>query len=260
MRLEEAEAPFIGGGRGHEPVLGHHRGSEAADTGPARMEALGPRAILEEFEAARVRRQRDALRVDQLRGIEPVQLAGRERAGKDADYTCGVEPDLVKSPFGHRAESRARLYAGDIRRQQVAARKAKLRGKSHCCGQHAGCEVRDCFAVRVVVIEAVHEDAVGEHRVTQRQALRMADHAAGAGSAKLSDGPQRDRCEIEPPCGERAAYGVEHQVLGARAHLCRDRLPAQRDSESGKGLGDRHSTLAPDSLMTLPHFTISLFM
>ena len=99
-----------------------------ADAGPAWVEALGPRALLEEFEAARVGRQRDALCIDQLRGIEPVQLTRRECAGKDADYTCGMEPNLVKSPFGHRAESRTRLYAGDIRRQQVAARAAELSG------------------------------------------------------------------------------------------------------------------------------------
>jgi len=44
--------------------------------------------------------------------------------------------------------------------------------------KNADGEMDDAFAVRVVVVEAVREDAVREHRVAQRQALALADDDA----------------------------------------------------------------------------------
>jgi hypothetical protein len=98
--------------------------------------------------------------------------------------------------------------------------------------------VHHAGGVRVVVVQAVHQDAVRQRGVAQRQPVAQADHAArpGAGEARHRAGEaRRERLAAR---SEGAADGVEHQVLGARQDALRS--GAQPGGELAEPQGERH--------------------
>jgi hypothetical protein len=240
----EAEASFVRRPRCDEVVLGKRCGGDAAHCRPARMQALGPGAVGEELEAAGGDGQGDALSARKSLGIQTMELACRDRAGKRADRARGMEADLVEGAFCGRGDACAGFHAGDVCSEEVASVQVALRRDAQCRRQHRYREMDDAFGMGVVVIQAVHEDAVDKRRVAQRQPLGLADHCARAAGAQLRGGAQRSGREVEAARGESAADRVEDQVLGTRSHLGRDAVPGEgRRKRAERGGGSHRAAL-----------------
>ena len=207
------------------------------------MDALGPCAGLEELQAARGHRQRDALRVGEPFRVEPEQLAAGERRRERADEAGGMEAALVEAALRHLRESRAALEAGDERRQHRRAAVAAARREIQRGGQDPDRQVDHARHVRVVVVEAVREHAVEQHRVAQRQAAVVPDDAGAPGRVverrHVVEGAREVVREDFAARRERTADRVEHQVAGAQADVGRDVVQVQSVREAGQRLRDR---------------------
>ena len=99
VRVEEAEAALVGTGRADEAVPHEMRRGDAGDRGPAGMEALGPRALLEEQLHARRGARRDALRRDDLVRVEAKELAAATAELKWATRPVAWKPTWWKPPL-----------------------------------------------------------------------------------------------------------------------------------------------------------------
>src|SRR6185295_17865710 len=84
VTAKQAEAAFVGFGRRGEVVSGERCRADPACGRPAGMDALGPRAVLEELQVAARERERDALRAGELGGRELHQAPGGQAAGERA--------------------------------------------------------------------------------------------------------------------------------------------------------------------------------
>ena len=87
--------------------------------------------------------------------------------------------------------------------------------------------------VGVVVIEAVGEDAVHQHRIAHRQFDVHADDAVVAAFGEIHDARQRMLGKIETGCSQCGAGDIEHMQLGAFAHISRDGVRRQVGGEFG---------------------------
>ena len=112
----------------------------------------------------------------------------------------------------------------------------------------------DAAGVRVVEVEAVHQDAVEQRRVPRRQAQRQADHGHLARPAQAGNGRRGLVGEIVAAGGKRDAGGIEHQVLGALAHLAGDRGRRQVMGEARQRLGDQLRLCSACPLAGIAHF------
>ena len=121
IRIEHAEAALIGAGRADEAFAAERGRRDAGLRRPSGMHALGPRAVLEEFHAARRHRQRDALRHRQRLRRKSHQRSGGERAAEHADHAGRVEADLMEVTAADRAEPRRRFHARDIGGDEIGA-------------------------------------------------------------------------------------------------------------------------------------------
>ena len=213
----QAIPPFVGGRRADESVPGHGGGSDAGDTGPAGMQALGPGAVLEELQTPAGHRQRDPLCHDQLRLRQPQQSAGRKGAAERTHQSGRVEAERMKAALGHRGQASSRLDAKHKGGQHVAA--AGMQGRplrehgrqqTHRRMEHPG-------HMGIVVVEPMHEDAVDHDRVAHREPRVHAEHDGVAAAAEGAGACQRGAREIEGGGSETDADGIEHQVLGAFA-------------------------------------------
>ena len=206
---------------------------------PARMHALGPGAVLQELEAARGHGERDALRHHQALGTEPHQRAGSERAAEHADQSGRVEADLVERPAADGGQARCRFHAGDIGGEQVGAGGTLHVGGRQHRRPNAGGGMDDPAGVRVVEVEAVHQDAVEQRGVPRRQAQRQTDHGNIPRPAQSRDRGRRLVGEVVAAGGERNACRIEDQVLGPLAHLGRDGCRREVMGEARQRLGDQ---------------------
>src|SRR5918995_4351701 len=105
MRLQQAELAFIGPRRPDEAVLRETRRGDAGDGAPARVEALGPGAFLEEDLQAGGGARRDALGGDDLLRRQAEQLAGDDGAAEVGDDAGGVEAGVVETALRRRADA-----------------------------------------------------------------------------------------------------------------------------------------------------------
>jgi hypothetical protein len=97
----------------------------------------------------------------------------------------------------------------------------------------------DPARVRVVEIEAVHQDAVDEGCVARRQACGQADDGHAALAAEAGNGGHGLVGELVAAGGEGDAGGIEHEVFGPLAHLLRDGRRRQAVGEARERLRDQ---------------------
>jgi hypothetical protein len=149
-----------------------------------------------------------------------VETAGVDRTG------CG-DPD-----------TRRDIDAECVRGDELRAARADFLGEPERTGKSAAARVHDRTGMRVVVIEAVREDTVQQHRVAQRQPDRHADHGVSAGLACGAQARERAMREVELRCGEGGSDHVEHVQLRMLDHVRGHCVRARR--ERGDCLGDTH--------------------
>ncbi len=93
----------------------------------------------------------------------------------------------------------------------------------------------------VVVIQPVHEQAIGEGGIARSEAALVADHGALARSRRGRDSGERRRRVILRVGGEGEPKGVECVQTGLVANLERQRLPGHAAAKGGqlRGRGSR---------------------
>ena len=120
MRVEEAEAALVGT-RGPDEAVPHEVGRrDAGDGGPAGMEALRPRPLLEEHLHAGGGARRHALRRHDAVRVEAEELRGNHSRAEMRDEAGGVEANVMKAALDGGANADRRLHARGIGREEVA--------------------------------------------------------------------------------------------------------------------------------------------
>ena len=218
MRLEQAEAALVGARGAEEAVLGERCRGDAGNRPPARMQALGPCALLEEDLHAAGRRGGNALRAHERVGVEAEQPPGNQRRA-EMRYDAGrVEAHVVEAAFDGSADADRAFHARDEGRQHVGAARA-LRFRDAEGGRQARHRrVDDGGEMRVVEIEAVQQHAVDEGRIPKRQPLAMPDHRARAVAAERDGARERAFRERIAARRKPNADGIEHQLARPLAH------------------------------------------
>ena len=201
------------------------------------MEALGPGAVGEEFEAAGGGAEREPLRMNERGSAEAGELSGGDRAAEDAGDAGRMESDLVEPALGDHPDTGRHLDAGDEGREKIATRGAGFGADGKHGRQQARAHVHDAGDMRVVVVEAMDEDAVDQRRVAG------AEPQAGADDGAL---PARRRERLtrragNPPIvltrrGEGDAGRVQQQQLRALDRFGRDPRKDEILGETGDDL------------------------
>jgi hypothetical protein len=245
VRFEQTEPALVGPRRCNETRARKVGGSDARQRTPSRMQPLGPSALLEEDLYARGSAGGNALGCDQLglgqaeqlprckRGAEMGHDAGRMKTGVMEPSLCGgTDPD-------------GGLDADRIGRKDLGPRCLDLltngkRGRQpHDTGMHYA------HRMSVVVIQTVHEQAIGEGCIAGSEAALVADHGALARSGRsprsgrCSDSGDRRRREILRVGSEGEPKGVERVQTRLVAHLERQRLPGHVAAKGGELRGRR---------------------
>lgn len=155
-----------------------------------------------------------------------------------ADQPGRMEPDLVEWSAADGGKPGRGLHAGNVGRDEIGARGTAHMGGRERRRPQAGGGVDDAAGMRVVEVEAVHQDAVEECGIARGQAQRQADYGDAALPAEARDGGRRLVGELVTAGGERDAGGVQHQMLGPLAHLGWNRLGSQVMGKVRQRLGD----------------------
>jgi len=79
--------------------------------------------------------------------------------------------------------------------------------------------MNDTARVRIIEVEAVHQNAVDQRGVARGQARRQADHRHRALAPEAGDGRHRLVRELVTPGGIGDPGRIEHQMPGALAHV-----------------------------------------
>ena len=245
VRLEQAEAALVGARGAEEAASRQRRRGDAGNRAPARMQALGPGALLEEDLHAAGRRGGDALRAHERVGVEAEQPPGHQRRAEMRYHAGGVEAHVVEAALHGGADADRALHAGDVGRQHVGAAGAPRLRHAEGGRQARHGRMDDGGEMRVVEIEAVQQHAVDEGRIPQRQSLAMPDHGARAVAAERDRSRQRTLRERIAARREPHADGIEHQLERALAHRLRHVRQPQPGDELGKPAGGNRRRARP---------------
>jgi hypothetical protein len=138
-----------------------------------------------------------------------------------------VEADLMEVTAADRAEARGRFHARHVGGHQIGTRLAAHERR----GQHRRPDARgrmdDASGVRVVEVEPVRQHAVHQRGIARAESLRQADHRHPSVTTEARDRRQGLVREIIGAGRIGDAGRVEHQMLGALAHIRGDRLERQ---------------------------------
>ena len=230
-------------GRALEALAGQRGGGEAAEGGPADLEALGPGAVGEELQRARGLGERDAERVLDLARIEAHGTARGGGGPEGAAGGGGVEAAVVMRAGGQREGGAAdHLVAGDDGGEHVCAGGADHLAGGEGRGDHRGAGMQAAGGVGVVEIERVAEGGVEEGSAHRRVARGVAEHARVArGDAERAGGGEHRRRALRVVAGaDDVADEIEHQEAGARGDVRGDGRQRDAGGESGEGPGDLH--------------------
>ena len=219
--LEQAEAPLVGAHRALEAVRREARRRQSAGGRPARMETLGPGAVLEELHAAGGHAEREALGVGQRARVVVLKVARGQRRAEHADDACGMEADLLPPAPRVLADARIGLHGEQVGAERARAARAGLPAGREHHRQRARGGVHDARRVRVVVIEAVDQDAVQQRRVAQRPAFAHADQHVFAAAGERADAGGAALGELEAGRGEGDAERIQDAAPGGVQHLRR---------------------------------------
>ena len=244
----EAEAPLVGLGRALEPLLGEGRGADPGDRRPAGVHPLGPRAVIQELQAARGHAERDALGVGELRLGHAREPACGQRGPEHADHAGGMEAQAVEPALGGGGDPGCALDGREIGHERLPPRGAvALAGGQH--RRHRARRGVDHAAdVGVVVVEAVDEESVHLSGIAQRQRRRHPDDGIGPVAGEPVDRGQRLVAEVVARRREADPQRVENVQLGALDHglghvferkLAGEARQRARDRLAGRGFGLR---------------------
>ena len=99
----------------------------------------------------------------------------------------GVKTEMVKPALRRAAHAHHGFDAEDVRREQIASAGVNRLGNTHRARQRAGGRMHDRADMRVVVIKAMHQRTVHQHRIAQRQLVRQTNQAARAAARDAAD-------------------------------------------------------------------------
>lgn len=218
-------------------------GEDTAETRVPRMQDLGVCPSVEEFEQAARRRRRDADGVGEAIGVGTVQESGGDGTGERTDDGGRMEAACVEAVRCGRAESTSDLQAGHQRGHRLRTGRADFLGDGQDGRCHDRRRMHERTGMRVVEVQSVHQNAVGEGRrrsrdglgVTERMCLRRTAEPAGHGQSGAalveSTGADRIADPVEQMPQRRApgdlgdvvdleARGPGHESAGGHGVAC----------------------------------------
>ena len=181
---------------------------------PARVQALGPRAVGQVLDDPARLAAADPERADQLVFRQPVQLAGRGDRAEGPGQGGRVIVARVELARHREAYATHHLDAGDDRleRRPPAGARRLARGQAGRDDDRA--RVNDGVLARVVEVEPVGERGVCERRVGRGHAHGAPDQAAFRRPAEPLRGGTHRAGEVILRGGETAAERVEREEAG----------------------------------------------
>ena len=221
VRFEQAEPSLIGPGRRYETrACQMCRGNTRQGT-PARMQPLRPSALLEEYLDTRGGAGGDALDSDELVLRQAEQLSRCERGAEMGHNTGRMKARVMKTSLDRRTDSDGGLDADHIGGENIVPRRVELLADGKRGRQSHDARMHDARWMRVVVVQPVHEQAIGESGIARSEAALVSDHGALTGPGGRNDsGQRRSRVGLRMR-GEREPQGIERVQTGFLAHFGR---------------------------------------
>ena len=190
MALIQAKPAFVRLARPHITVAREVRSRDARNARPTRVQALVPCAFFEKFLTGCGGAANETLRHGQLPRVKAIQPARLQRARKMRGDARRMKTEMMKPAFGRAAHTHHGFNAKDVRRKQIAPAGVDGLRHAHRARQRAGGRMHNRAHMRVVVIQAMHQRAVHQHRVAQRQFVRHTDQATGTAARNTADARQ----------------------------------------------------------------------
>ena len=203
------------------------------------MQALGPGAVLEEFERARRHAERDALGLPQFAFRQSEQPAGGERGGRRVADAGGMKAGAVEAAARHAGDADRRLDAENIGGQHLPRRRPRHDRCRQRCRKLRHRRVDHAPEVGVVEIEAVADQAVDGRGVAAAPGKRKADDRNRSAGGDRAEAVDRLPGIVEPRHRHADADRVENVVQRALAHGRGDGVIRCPRHECGKSGGDR---------------------
>ena len=195
------------------------------------MQALGPGAVLEEFERARRHAERDALGLPQFAFRQSEQPAGGERGGGRVADAGGMKAGAVEAAARHAGDPDRCLDAENIGGQHLPRRRPRHDRRRKRCRKLRHRRVDHAPEMGVVEIEAVADQAVDGRGVAAAPGKRKADdrnRSAGRRSSRARRPPSWHSRAATPPCRCRPRRECGAARARARSRGWRHPLSAPR--------------------------------
>ena len=223
--------------RAGEAGLGEQRRHDAGVGRPARVEALGPRAVRQVLDDAARLAAAESEGRDQFGPRQPEEPPGRRGRAEGAAERSRMEAAPVERTRRDAAHRRHHLDAGDDRGQHLRAGGVTRLARGERRGHAAGAGVHDGVLERVVVVEPVGQRAVRQHGGRHAHLLAAPPETRLGRSA---EGPRHGldaQREVLARGGQRHAGRVEEQAQGLRAHAPRHSRGREVGGEGRQRLG-----------------------
>ena len=158
---------------------------------PARMQPLRPSALLEEYLDTRGGAGGDALDSNELVLRQAEQLSRCERGAEMGHNTGRMKARVMKTSLDGRTDSDGRLDADHIGGENIVPRRVELLADGKRGRQPHDARMHDARWMRVVVVQPVHEQPIGESGIARSQAALVSDHGALTGPGGRDDSGKR---------------------------------------------------------------------
>jgi hypothetical protein len=155
------------------------------------MQPLRPSALLEEYLDTRGGAGGDTLDSDQLVLRQAEQLSRCERGAEMGHNTGRMKTGVMKTSLRSRTDPDGGLDADRISGEDVVPRGVALLADGERRREPDYARMHDARRMRIVVIQPMHQQSIGESGIARSEAPLVSDHGALAGPGSRSDSGER---------------------------------------------------------------------